>query len=173
MLLSIGTGAAPHIGMRPGDSTSNIVSSLSGLRGNLMYQINVEQDIVCRTIGRCVFGTLLDREILDLMDRQGHGELKMEQQLAQPMVPLEKDLGKAFLYARYNADLSKTGLEDGLCRDGFEIGPADGCCGSHRGSPEDRPLRRPLGEARTFRNISLRLWQSVEFRSSLAQRTLR
>ena len=28
-----------------------------------------------------------------------------------PRIPLERDLGRAFLYARYNADLSKKGLE--------------------------------------------------------------
>lgn len=111
LLISVGTGIATHAGMRPGESMSYLPGTLASLPGNLMYQMNVEQDIVCRTIGRCVHGTLLDREILDLMDRQSHGELKIEQQLAQPLLPLDKDLGKAFLYARYNADLSKAGLE--------------------------------------------------------------
>jgi hypothetical protein len=97
--------------MRPGDSMSNLVSTLSGLPGNLMYQMSVEQDIVCRTIGRCVYGTVLDRENLDLMAREGHDELRMEELLARPSVPLDRDLGRAFIYARYNADLSAEGLK--------------------------------------------------------------
>jgi hypothetical protein len=111
LLISVGTGAAPNLGMRPGDSMSNLVSTLSGLPGNLMYQMSVEQDIVCRTIGRCVYGTVLDRENLDLMAREGHDELRMEELLARPSVPLDRDLGRAFIYARYNADLSAEGLK--------------------------------------------------------------
>lgn len=95
---------------------SNLASTLSALPGNLMYQISVEQDIVCRTIGRCTYGAVLDRENLDLMAREGHDELQMEELLARPCVPLDQDLGRAFLYARYNADLSSQGLK-GL---GFE-----------------------------------------------------
>ncbi len=35
----------------------------------------------------------------------------MEQQYAAPLVPLSTDLGRRFLYARYNADLSRSGLD--------------------------------------------------------------
>ena len=34
----------------------------------------------------------------------------MEQQYAAPEIPLSTDLGRHFLYARYNADLSSQGL---------------------------------------------------------------
>ena len=34
----------------------------------------------------------------------------MEQQYAAPEIPLSTDLGRRFLYARYNADLSAQGL---------------------------------------------------------------
>jgi uncharacterized protein len=111
LLMSVGTGSAPNLGMIPGASMSNIFTTLSSLPGNLMYQISLEQDIVCRTVGRCVHGAVLDREILDLMDREGHDELKMEAIISQPLLPCDTDLGRAFLYVRYNADLSQAGLE--------------------------------------------------------------
>jgi hypothetical protein len=35
----------------------------------------------------------------------------VEQQYAEPAIPLATDLGRRFLYARYNADLSRQGLD--------------------------------------------------------------
>jgi hypothetical protein len=34
-----------------------------------------------------------------------------------PHLPLDQDLGRAFLYARYNADLSREGLDKLGCKD--------------------------------------------------------
>ena len=60
-----------------------------------------DQDINCRTVGRCVFGAPLDREVGNLV----------------PDVPIEQDLGRNFLYARYDAELTRDGLDDlGLTR---------------------------------------------------------
>jgi hypothetical protein len=66
-----------------------------------MYGASVDQDINCRVVGRCVYGAPIDREIGDLIPRDATGV----------EIPLEQDLGKAFLYARYNADLSRAGLD--------------------------------------------------------------
>jgi hypothetical protein len=88
----------------------NIISIGAGLPGELMYGMLVEQDINCRTIGRCVYGAHLDREILDLVRRPVGPGKTMEEQYAVPPIPLTTDLGRHFLYARYNADLSKSGL---------------------------------------------------------------
>jgi hypothetical protein len=76
-----------------------------------MYGIQIDQDISCRTVGRCTHGALLDREILDLVPRQVVAGGTVEQQLAAPEIPLSTDLGRRFLYARYNADLSDQGLK--------------------------------------------------------------
>jgi hypothetical protein len=65
-----------------------------------MNQAQVDQDVNCRTVGRCTFGPFLDRELLDLVPRDDNG---------QP-IPLETDLGRAFLYARYDAELTLDGL---------------------------------------------------------------
>jgi hypothetical protein len=77
-----------------------------------MYGIQVDQDVNCRTVGRCVYGAPLDREILDLVPRQVTEEMGVEQSYAAPAVPLTRNLGRNFLYARYNADLSAAGLKN-------------------------------------------------------------
>lgn len=96
LVASIGTGAAERAGAAAGKPNRNIAANLVGLPGELMYGMLIEQDINCRTIGRCTHGARLDSEVLDLV----------------PEASLEVDLGRRFLYARYNADLSEAGLRD-------------------------------------------------------------
>jgi hypothetical protein len=59
-----------------------------------MFAASNEQDILCRTFGKCVSGGILDRELWDMKGTNGEG----------PVNP------KLFTYMRYNADLSKHGL---------------------------------------------------------------
>jgi hypothetical protein len=110
LIVSIGTGAADSLGATAASPNKNIVSTVAGLPGELMYGIQVEQDINCRTIGRCTFGSRLDREILDMVPRQVDADMTLDQRYSAPLVPLSTDLGRHFLYARYNADLSAQGL---------------------------------------------------------------
>lgn len=99
LLISLGTGAAPGV---DSDVLGNtLVSNLKDLPSALMYGASVDQDINCRVVGRCVHGAPIDRELGDLIPRDAHGE----------NLSLEHDLGKAFLYARYNAELSRAGLD--------------------------------------------------------------
>jgi hypothetical protein len=111
LLVSVGTGAAESLGATAAAPNRNIVSTVSGLPGELMYGIQVDQDINCRTVGRCTHGAHLDREIFDLVPRQPIAGGTMEQHYAAPEIPLSTDLGRRFLYARYNADLSRQGLD--------------------------------------------------------------
>jgi hypothetical protein len=111
LLISVGTGAAESLGATAASPNKNIVATVAGLPGELMYGIQVDQDINCRTVGRCTHGALLDREILDLVPREVVTGGSVEQQLAAPVIPLSTDLGRRFLYARYNADLSRRGLD--------------------------------------------------------------
>jgi hypothetical protein len=111
LLISVGTGAAEALGATAAAPNRNIVSTVTGLPGELMYGIQIDQDINCRTVGRCTHGAHLDREILDLVPRQAVAGWTMEQQYAAPEIPLSTDLGRRFLYARYNADLSRQGLD--------------------------------------------------------------
>jgi hypothetical protein len=110
LLISVGTGAAESLGATAAAPNKNILSTVAGLPGELMYGIQVDQDINCRTVGRCTYGAHLDREILDLVPRQAAPGATMEEQYASPAIPLSTDLGRRFLYARYNADLSGQGL---------------------------------------------------------------
>lgn len=111
LIISIGTGAAESLGATAARPNKNIVSTVAGLPGELMYGIQVDQDVSCRTVGRCTFGAHLDREITDLVPRQLREGMTPEEQYAAPSVPLSTNLGRHFLYARYNADLSDAGLK--------------------------------------------------------------
>jgi hypothetical protein len=112
LVISVGTGAAESLGAAAVRPNKNILSTVEGLPGDLMYGSQLDQDINCRTVGRCTFGSHLDREILDLIPRELHEGMTVEQEYAAPPIPLSTDLGRHFLYARYNADLSSRGLTE-------------------------------------------------------------
>jgi hypothetical protein len=101
LLVSVGTGAAPSLDSDILSPGRNHLSNVAHLPGALMYGALVDQDVNCRMIGRCVYGAPIDRELGDMIPRDAAGEL----------VPLSQNLGCAFLYARYNADLSRAGLD--------------------------------------------------------------
>ena len=110
LLVSVGTGQAESQGATAASPNRNLFSTMKELPGELMYGIQVDEDINCRTVGRCTHGSPLDREILDLVPREPIDGGTLEQQYAAPAIPLSKDLDRRFLYARYNADLSRQGL---------------------------------------------------------------
>lgn len=110
LLVSVGTGAAATAGATADDAESNMLSTGLTVPGALMYGSLIDQDINCRAFGRCTFGDPIDSELLDLIPREGPDEGTDEQRLARSRVPLSRDLGRAFLYARYNIDLSPTAL---------------------------------------------------------------
>lgn len=72
-----------------------------------MNQAAFDQDLSCRTIGRCVAGPILDREVGDLIPRDDAGQ----------RLPLSTNLGRGFLYARYDAELTADGLTALGCGD--------------------------------------------------------
>jgi uncharacterized protein len=110
LLISVGTGAAESWGATAAAPNRNIVSNVAGLPGELMYGMQVDQDVNCRTIGRCTYGAHLDQEVLDLVPRQTEPGMTIEEEFTASEIPLSKDLGRQFLYARYNTDLSREGL---------------------------------------------------------------
>ena len=95
LLISVGTGAAPTTG-----EYHNVLDVAKGLPTNLMYTMSVDQDINCRTVGRCCFGAPIDREMKDLIPMDSNGKV----------LPLSQNAMRHFLYSRYNADLSDEGL---------------------------------------------------------------
>jgi hypothetical protein len=94
LLISAGTGSAPATGPFAVAPESNLFAGLKSLAFAVMYAAQVDQDINCRSVGRCVYGAPIDRELGDLV------------------VPDDAaDQGRAFRYARYDADLSAKGLD--------------------------------------------------------------
>ena len=110
LLISVGTGAAESLGATAAAPNKNIVSTVAGLPGALMYAMQVDQDIACRSVGRCTYGAPLDRELMDLVPRNLRDGMTLQESYAAPAIPLSQDLGRNFIYARYNADLSRQGL---------------------------------------------------------------
>lgn len=113
LIVSVGTGSAPKGGAEVDQPEGSIPTIIPGLISALMYGAGVDQDINCRTVGRCTYGDVIDRELGDMVPRQGNEcefDLTLKQRLALPLKPLEEKLGKAFLYARYNAELTDEGM---------------------------------------------------------------
>jgi hypothetical protein len=109
LVMSVGTGSAPTVDADMGGK--NAFSNLVSFPGALMYGSQVDQDINCRVVGRCIHGgefdlkvgrcdTEIDREIGDLVPRESNGAA----------IPISTGLGRQFLYARYNAQLSTNWL---------------------------------------------------------------
>lgn len=101
LLVSVGTGIAPSAApFESSNTTINLLQNMKTLPPDLMYAIQVEQDLNCRMLGRCSYGTEIDRELGDLIPRDSNGKL----------IPLSTDTGKPFTYIRYNADLDDDSL---------------------------------------------------------------
>jgi uncharacterized protein len=101
LIVSLGTGSAPKLGTEAEDPEQNLAAAAAHTLSALMNQAQVDQDVNCRTVGRCNHGASLDLEIGDLIPRNADN---------QP-IPLEQDLGRGFLYLRYEAELTRAGLD--------------------------------------------------------------
>ena len=93
LIISVGTGTSPSpdANLRSGDM--NLAYQANSIPSALMYAALNEQDLLCRVFGRMLAGCELDREIGTLKNSAG---------------PLQQ---KLFTYARYNAELSREGLD--------------------------------------------------------------
>lgn len=95
LITSVGTGATSSPGVY-----QNLIGTLKELPNNLMYAMQVDQDINCRTVGRCIYGAPIDRELNEMIPMDDGGNI----------LSLNSDAGRHFSYVRYNADLSPEGL---------------------------------------------------------------
>ena len=93
LVVSVGTGTCPkgNDHLHPGGT--NVLFNLASLPAALMFAALNEQDLLCRTFGRCRWGAPIDREVGDLLRDDGLLERRL------------------FTYLRYNAELTDTGLE--------------------------------------------------------------
>jgi ferredoxin-NADP reductase len=96
LIVSVGTGSAPSAG-----TYDNLLEAAKGLPNNLLYAMQTDQDINCRTVGRCTYGAAIDRELKFMIPMDAEGNI----------TPLTQDTKRQFLYARYNADLTREGLD--------------------------------------------------------------
>jgi uncharacterized protein len=95
LLVSIGTGAAARANENLSPGQLNIIYNASSIPSALMFAASNEQDFLCRAFGNCSNGAELDREVWEMKGENGKG----------PISP------KLFTYMRYNADLTRNGLD--------------------------------------------------------------
>ena len=93
LVVSVGTGTSPQANADLDPSEMNLLYNAGSIPSALMYAALNEQDLLCRVFGKCLSGDLLDREVGDLIGKKG------------PVMP------KLFTYIRYNAELTREGLD--------------------------------------------------------------
>ena len=101
LIVSVGTGTSPDArsGLEP--DQMNLLFNATTIPSALMFAALNEQDLLCRVFGDCRAGDPIDRELGDLVGSAG---------------PLEHGQ-KLFTYLRYNAELTREGLDALGCPD--------------------------------------------------------
>lgn len=94
LLVSVGTGMIPDEKIDLKTKDMHLGYTASQTPKALMNAASVEQDILCRTFGNCLYGDTIDMEVGDLMQTKG---------------PLKE---KLFTYMRYNTKLDTQGLSE-------------------------------------------------------------
>ena len=95
LLVSVGTGTDNYADLTLRPSRMHLFYHAPRLPLVLMAAANTEQDLLCRSFGRCVFGDPIDSEVGDLQGEYGDGAVDP----------------KLFTYVRYNVELSRFGLD--------------------------------------------------------------
>jgi hypothetical protein len=93
LLVSIGTGTNANANANLKPEEMNLLYNAASIPSALMFAALNQQDMLCRVFSRCLAGDVMDSEIGDLLDSNG------------PVDP------KLFTYMRYNAELSREGLD--------------------------------------------------------------
>src|SRR5438132_2896504 len=94
LIVSIGTGTSPYANADLQPDEMNVLYNATSIPSALMFAALNEQDFLCRVFGRCLAGDPLDREVGDMIGKRG------------PLQP------KLFTYLRYNAELTRAGLNE-------------------------------------------------------------
>jgi uncharacterized protein len=93
LLVSVGTGIQTAADLKLAAKDMHMLYNAATLPTILIGAAQVEQDVLCRMFGACVAGDPIDRESGDLVGTTG------------PSLP------KLFTYARYNVELTRSGLD--------------------------------------------------------------
>jgi patatin-like phospholipase/acyl hydrolase len=99
LVVSVGTGTSPYANADLRPDEMNVLYNATSIPSALMFAALNEQDFLCRVFGNCLAGDPLDREVGDMVGRRG------------PVQP------KLFTYVRYNAELTRAGLDAIGCAD--------------------------------------------------------
>lgn len=91
LLVSVGTGTGESAGRPAEDPEGLLPTTVGATLSGLMADASVDQDINCRTVGRCVYGPFLDREV--------------NRFYCDDAAP------RAFRYMRYNVTLTREWLD--------------------------------------------------------------
>jgi hypothetical protein len=97
LIVSVGTGTSPDVRQGLDPNEMNLLFNATTIPSALMFAALNEQDFLCRVFGDCLAGDPLDREVGDLIGSVG---------------PLQQ---KLFTYIRYNAELTRAGLDELGC----------------------------------------------------------
>lgn len=98
LLVSVGTGTNPIAKPDLDAGDMNILYNASNLPVALMNAASTEQDFLCRVFGNCLWGEQIDREIGDMCSSVN----------SMCKGPTDE---KLFTYMRYNAELTRSGLD--------------------------------------------------------------
>jgi hypothetical protein len=93
LIVSVGTGEAADANENLTLGDMNLLYNASSIPSALMAAASVDQDILCRTFGRCLVGGHIDLESRDMTNTPAPGGSNL------------------FTYMRYNANLTDTGLK--------------------------------------------------------------
>jgi patatin-like phospholipase/acyl hydrolase len=93
LLVSVGTGASANANKNLTPQEMNLIYNAGNIPSALMAAALHEQDFLCRIFGKCLAGDPLDREVGDVLGKGLPG------------------VAKLFTYLRYNAELSREGLD--------------------------------------------------------------
>lgn len=109
LLVSIGTGnsAAANANLRPNEM--NLLYHVSSIPSALISAAQSQQDYLCRILGRCLTGGPIDKEVDDLLD--GANVDGMSSTRVPVFCGPDGPVPKLFSYVRYEADLSREGLD--------------------------------------------------------------
>jgi uncharacterized protein len=102
LLVSIGTGTDPNANANLAPGQMNLIYNAASIPSALMFAASNEQDFLCRVFGKCLAGDPLDREVHNMID---------DRDLEKGFPGCKGPCDKLFTYLRYNAELSKTGLD--------------------------------------------------------------
>ena len=95
LVVSVGTGLTPSYKEELSSGNMGLMYNATSIPSALMYASQVQQDSLCRVFGKCLAGDTIDLELGKMLSLPGPGNTQ-----------------NLFTYVRYNAELTRAGLDD-------------------------------------------------------------